>query len=108
MKKVLKDDGYLIISTPSRYRFRNIFRVLMGKPVAFMSEFHVTEYSVGQVYEQMKYGGFGVAKTISKPIYESGIIQNIIYRLLENIIKIIGSKHRLESTIFYLCKIKQS
>ena len=54
MNRILKDGGYIILSTPSRYRFPNLLNVLRGKPPVFMSTHHVTEYSVGQVIEQLR------------------------------------------------------
>ncbi|MCA9042090.1 MAG: methyltransferase domain-containing protein, partial [Planctomycetaceae bacterium] len=57
MKKFLKPGGYIIMSTPSRYRLSNLVRALLGKPIAFMSHHHVTEYTVGQVVEQFRFGG---------------------------------------------------
>ena len=65
---ILKPTGFVVISTPSRYRLGNLVRVLRGRPVAFMSPHHVTEYSVGQVVEQLKYGGYQVNKVFAKPI----------------------------------------
>ncbi len=104
IKKVLKKNGHIIISTPSRFRFRNIIRVLLGKPVVFMSEHHVTEYTVGQIYEQMRYGGFDIIKITSNPIKLTSAIQKSIYLLINQFIKLTRSNHKLESTVFYLAK----
>ncbi len=68
IKRVIKPERYLIVSTPSRYRFGNLVRVLLGKRVVFMSKHHVTEYSVGQVVEQMEFGGFDEIQVVSKTI----------------------------------------
>ena len=62
VSRTLRPDGYLIVSTPSRYNLNNLLRVLVGKPVALASCHHVTEYSVGQVIEQMRWGGFEVER----------------------------------------------
>jgi 2-polyprenyl-3-methyl-5-hydroxy-6-metoxy-1,4-benzoquinol methylase len=57
ISKIIKPLGFLIISTPSRYRLENLIRVMRGKSVTFVSNHHVTEYSVGQVLEQCRWGG---------------------------------------------------
>ena len=58
--RILKPNGQLVISTPSRYRIGNITRVCLGKEVTFMSKHHITEYTVGQIKEQLKFGGFSI------------------------------------------------
>lgn len=68
IKRTVKPGGYIIILTPSRYRIGNLVGVLRGKPVVFMSDHHVTEYTVGQVKEQLVYGGFEVKRVFSRPI----------------------------------------
>lgn len=103
LKKIMKDNGFLVISTPSRYRLRNLFRVLRGKPVVLMSEHHVTEYSVGQVMEQLQYDGFKVVKVLSKPI-GNGLLKSLITRTVSSFLAIIGSHHQLEATVFYLAQ----
>jgi 2-polyprenyl-3-methyl-5-hydroxy-6-metoxy-1,4-benzoquinol methylase len=102
IKKVIKPNGFLIISTPSRYRLRNLLRVFMGKKVT-MSEHHVTEYTVGQVLEQLDYGGFKVIKIFSKSIRDN-LLQFILVKILSPILFLIGSHHQLESTVFYLAR----
>ena len=59
MKDALKPGGSVIISTPSRYRTANLVRAILGRreDSFFMSKYHVTEYTVGQVKEQLAYGG---------------------------------------------------
>ena len=108
MKRVLKKGGHLIISTPSRYRIENILRRLIGKPVKFMSNKHITEYSVGQVIEQLKHNGFKTIKIYSKKNYKiEGIKSRIIYGFIKSILKSLVvclklSPHMLESTCYFL------
>lgn len=102
--KVINPGGYLIISTPSRYRLRNIINVLKGKPVRFMSKHHVTEYTVGQVAEQLRFGGYEVERIYSKPIPEWGPKSNLIKLVLSAFLKLVGSHHLLESTVFFLAR----
>jgi 2-polyprenyl-3-methyl-5-hydroxy-6-metoxy-1,4-benzoquinol methylase len=107
---VMKPSAYLIISTPSRYRLYNLLRVLLGKPIQFMSKFHVTEYTVGQVLEQLNFCDMELISIKTKPISvvfkspQSIIINKIIYPVLRNYLKLLGSHHSLESTVFYLAK----
>ena len=104
ISRVMKPHGFLIISTPSRYRWGNLVNVIRGKPIQFMSEHHVTEYSVGQVIEQLKYGGFQVIRCYSKP-YNSGNVKfEIAKKLFSLFASISGSHHQLESTMFYLAQ----
>jgi 2-polyprenyl-3-methyl-5-hydroxy-6-metoxy-1,4-benzoquinol methylase len=103
LQKIMKDHGFLVISTPSRYRLRNLVRVIQGKPVALMSEHHVTEYSVGQVMEQLQYGGFKVVKVLSKHTGD-GFLKSLITRTVSSFLSIIGSHHQLEATVFYLAQ----
>ena len=78
----LKPNGYLIVSTPSRYHLNNLLRVLVGKPVAFASPHHVTEYSVGQVLEQMRWGGFFGRKSGRKPCKAHTTQYEYLYQIL--------------------------
>ena len=106
--RILKPGGFLIMSTPSRYRLDNLLRVLQGKPVRFMSEHHVTEYSVGQVLEQLAYGGFEVQSYASKSIRHTGNLKRKLMRqIFAMFIYLTGSHHNLESTVFYLARNKR-
>ena len=108
VEKILSAEGFLIISTPSRYRLGNIARVLLGKPVKFISTHHVTEYTVGQVIEQLRFGGFD-AKVFNEPwrVPASGVtafVQRFVRLLVQGYLKIIGSHHSLEWTVFYIAQ----
>ena len=63
--RLLREEGRLVISTPSRYKTRNMRRALMGRPVILNSQNHVTEYTNGQVEELLRWCGFSLvtAKT---------------------------------------------
>ena len=108
IEKMLKPGGSLIISTPSRYRLGNLVRVLRGKPVVFLSKYHVTEYSVGQVIEQLTYGGFLVKRVLSRPIPQVSLKAKVGGGLLAMFIALVGSHHQLESTVFYLAEKRAS
>ncbi len=99
---VLAPHGHIIISTPSRYRFENLLRVIKGKPVAFMSQHHVTEYTVGQVNEQLRFGGFSVVEARSTPLPPEHWKQRLAYDCVAYWLRRVKSHHQLESTVFYL------
>jgi len=101
ISRITKNNGLLIISTPSRYRFGNTLRILAGVGTKFVSKLHVTEYSVGQVQEQLKWGGYEVVKVYSPIIKEKNIFFTLLKRIFYLFLKIIRSKHILESTVFY-------
>lgn len=106
VKKLLKRDGSIVISTPSRYHYRNLIRILRGQRVHFMSNLHVTEYTVGQVKEQLAYSGFAVVSAGAPAIPEESKSHTIIKALLSRILRIFGSHHVLEMTVFYVARLQ--
>ena len=66
-----------------------------------MSKLHVTEYTIGQIKEQLKFGGYEVDKVYSPPIKEGALIFRILKYLIYISLKTIKSHHILESTVFY-------
>ena len=104
--RILKPGGYVIVSTPSRYRLENLLRAISGGPLVFMSKHHVTEYSVGQVLEQLRYGGFGLIACQSTPISSTGWSWKwrLAKALLARWLRSVNSHHSLESTVFYLAR----
>jgi ubiquinone/menaquinone biosynthesis C-methylase UbiE len=108
IKRILKPNGFLIISTPSRYRLSNLIRVIIGKPVALMSKHHITEYSVGQVVEQLKFLEFRAVNISSEPIAATSLGFKLAHFVLSSLIKMTGSHHQIESTVFYLFQINET
>ncbi len=104
---LLKPGGHVVIATPSRYRLTNLIRALLGRPVALVSNHHVTEYTVGQVKEQLAFGGFAVRSVRSKPI-PLGFLKDTARRVFGAAVKLLGSHHRLEATVFYLAQQRGS
>jgi 2-polyprenyl-3-methyl-5-hydroxy-6-metoxy-1,4-benzoquinol methylase len=102
--QILRDLGHLILSTPSRYRLPNLVRVLRGKPVVLASDHHVTEYTVGQVIEQLRYGGFDVSRAYSKPMSRLGFKATASRALISRYLSLMNSHHNLEDTVFYLAQ----
>lgn len=101
INRILKPNGQLIISTPSRYRFINLLKACLGKEISFMSKLHVTEYTVGQVKEQLRFGGYKVNRVFSPPLREGRLIFRMLKYLIFIVLKIIKSHHILEVTVFY-------
>lgn len=106
IRRVLKPGGHVIVSTPSRYRFENLMRIAFGQPIAMMSKHHVTEYTVGQVMEQMRFAGFEV---VGK---ENGLVPSEAWSWKWRAAKTavtwwmrrVNSHHSLGSTVFYLAR----
>lgn len=114
MSRVMKPGAYLVVSTPSRYRLNNLLRTAIGKPVLFASSHHVTEYTVGQVIEQMRWGGFEIEQIEGGLVApaDSGAKTFIKFRLiaplLQAVISSSRSHHHLGHTVFYLAKKKKA
>lgn len=110
IRRITKPGGFVIISTPSRYRIQNIFRFILGKPIRLISDYHVTEYSVGQIIEQLRYGKYEVVRIPRKSIpieiktFKDFLIYKIAKPILFVYLNLIHSHHCLESTAFYLAK----
>lgn len=103
-KEVLRPGGFVIISTPSRFRTSNLVRAMRGMPVVMMSSHHVTEYTVGQVKEQLAWGGFKVVKAISRPANLGSLKNRIAGGLFRFWAQLVGSHHQLEATVFFLAQ----
>jgi SAM-dependent methyltransferase len=102
--QVLSEQGFLILSTPSRYRWGNIANILRGRPIEFMSPHHVTEYTVGQVFEQLRYKGFKVIRAYSKSYRTDNWTFEVAKKLFAVFVLLTRSHHQLESTVFYLAR----
>ncbi|HDL01042.1 MAG TPA: class I SAM-dependent methyltransferase, partial [candidate division Zixibacteria bacterium] len=101
INRIIKPNGQLVISTPSRYRFINLIKASLGKEISFMSKLHVTEYTVGQIKEQLKFGGYKVNKVYSPSIKEGRLIYRVLKSIISIILKTVKSHHILEATVFY-------
>ncbi len=108
ISRVLKPGGHVVISTPSRYRIENLLKAAVGRRVHFNSTLHVTEYSVGQVKEQLAHGGFECRKAYSEPIRRQAntlariLAYKVVLPVLRMYLRAVGSHHSLESTVFFL------
>ncbi len=105
---LMKDDGIVLISTPNRYRFTNIVRKALTGRCKLVSTHHVTEYSQGQVEEQLEFMGFDVVEVASSPSGGSRYPVKFCSRVLRTLLCCTKSKLAFESTLFYIAKKKQS
>jgi 2-polyprenyl-3-methyl-5-hydroxy-6-metoxy-1,4-benzoquinol methylase len=111
---LLKPEGVLIISTPSRYHFENLWSALHGRKINFQNPtYHFTEYTVGQVIEQLSRQQFEVKKIISKTIpnynlsWKSRLKHRFIKPVIASILQHYGSHHIIETTAFFLAQKKR-
>jgi 2-polyprenyl-3-methyl-5-hydroxy-6-metoxy-1,4-benzoquinol methylase len=113
LNKITRDGGFFLMSTPSRYRVRNLIRVLMGKEVIFMSNNHVTEYTVGQVKEYLKFFDMNVISVDSiiakspQNLTPSSILQWLLSWIGQEVLNAFNSHHILQSTAFYLSRFNK-
>jgi SAM-dependent methyltransferase len=108
---VMAPGGFLILSTPSRYRYDNLLRIARGRPPAMMSPDHVTEYSLGQVEELLDRSGFRVLRAIGRSrVPDRRTVRNAMSRflaipILNGVLRLLGSHHVLETTAFFLARL---
>jgi 2-polyprenyl-3-methyl-5-hydroxy-6-metoxy-1,4-benzoquinol methylase len=100
MLRVLRPGGRVVVSTPSRYRLRNLVRVVLGKPVALMSPHHVTEYSVGQVLEQLRFGGCDDVRIVTRRV-PLRPLERALRSVVAVPLSVVGSHHQLEATVLF-------
>lgn len=106
-KDVLCPDGYVIVSTPSRFRTSNLVRAMLGKKIRMMSKHHVTEYTVGQVKEQFAWAGFEVLNAFSRTAGIGMLRSRVVGRIFSAWARLVGSHHQLEATVFFLARMKK-
>lgn len=108
--RILKPGGIFIISTPSRYRISNLIKAMFGKKVS-INKHHITEYSVGQVFEILQFCKFRMLKVKGLQVKGQGgspitriFIHSLIKRIVALLLKTLGSHNILDSTVFYVAK----
>ena len=111
LNRILKSHGSLIISTPSRYNFNNLWSVMVGRKVNFQNPtFHVAEYSIGQLKEQLNRCGFTVETIISRPAplygasWKTKLKHKLVKPVIQTLIKLTHSHHILDITAFILAR----
>lgn len=110
IKRCLKKNGGLIISTPSRYRFENICRMVLRKKLKKMSPLHITEYTLSQIRELLQCMGFRVVRIESQfrpPSSFKGKILAVPHKFFQIILKQWGKHHILDQTVFYFAVNKK-
>jgi len=101
----LRLGGYVVVSTPSRYRVANLLRVLRGRTTHFMSASHVTEYTVGQVKELLRFAGLEViSDTRLVPPPEETWRRRLLRSPLRAWKHLTGSHHVFEGTTFAVAR----
>ena len=112
LQRSLKEEGVIIISTPNRYHIKNLFRCILGFPIV-IPKYHVTEYSIGQLYDHHVYCHLMIEK-ILLPSYKfenfklsNFILVQLIQPILNQYLKLIGSRNRLGGLLFVISKKKR-
>jgi 2-polyprenyl-3-methyl-5-hydroxy-6-metoxy-1,4-benzoquinol methylase len=111
LKNLLNNDGIFVISTPNRYHIKNIFRIVLGLGILVPS-YHVTEYSIGQIYDHHAYCGLTVKEVVTPEFkYEKfKLINVILIQVLQPLIvaylNIRKSRNKLGSLLFIISKVK--
>jgi 2-polyprenyl-3-methyl-5-hydroxy-6-metoxy-1,4-benzoquinol methylase len=110
VRRLLKVGGFLILSTPSRYRLANLLKVLRGRPVPLISKMHVTEYTVGQVLDYLRFAGLAVTQVEGKPPREAvhSVKAFVADRMIQPVVtlwlRLVKSHHSLATTVFFLAR----
>lgn len=108
--RVLAPGGYLLVSTPSRYRLDNLLRALRGLPLQRMSPDHIVELSVGQVSEMLAWAGFhlekveGPRRPPNRRTFKNTLSRALLVPAARAWLASVRSPHVLESTAFYLAR----
>jgi len=107
LKNYLTEDGVFIISTPNRYHVKNIIRKLIGMEIV-ISKYHITEYSIGQIYDHHKYAGLKIIRMLfpKYKIEKFRVVNFLSFILIQSIVdeylRLIRSKTRLGKLMFII------
>ncbi len=106
-RRVLRPGGLLIVSTPSRYRLSMLLKVIRGKQIS-ISPHHITEYTVGQMFELLSFAGFENVVPYRAYYMEKVKIWAIrkrlffaVRKILDFSLRMMHSHHILSNTAFY-------
>lgn len=105
LKKLLTDTGIIVISTPNRYFIRNVIRKLLGLNIA-IPRYHITEYSIGQMYDHHKYVGLkiNIIKTPGFKREKFRFIDFVLYKIIKPIVDLyllmVRSRNKMGSLLF--------
>lgn len=99
--RLLRDDGRLILSTPSRYKTRNFRRIIRGAKVQLNSKFHVTEYTNGQVKEMLRWCGFSLIEVKTNLRCQTGF-GTVLAVAMQSIARLMGSHVQFGDPTVYI------
>ncbi len=108
LQELLKENGAMIISTPNRFSAKNIIKAILGFKIE-IPKYHVTEYSIGQIYDHHSYIGLEISG-IFFPKYRRDEVRYIdladyLFQWIFNCyLKIIKSKIRVNGMVFYVSR----
>ena len=104
LRQLLKPEGFLLLSTPSRYSTTNLLRALAGRPMHLRSKQHVTEYTVGQVKEQLAFVGFQTTEVVGEKFPVRALRERVRRVLFGSVLdswkQLSGSHHSFAPTVF--------
>ena len=107
LKRFLAHDGIFIISTPNRYNTRNVLKKLFGLRIS-IPKYHITEYSIGQLYDHHVYAGLKIKQIIIPKFKREKFKLSVfvIFKIIEPILNIyfslLKSKTRTGSLLFVI------
>lgn len=102
--RTLKDGGFVVISTPNRFRLGNILQLAKTGKCRLVSTHHVTEYSQGQVVEQLEFMNFSVVD-VSAP-WIGSCRSKFFRRFLRTILFCRRSRLAFENPLFFVARKK--
>lgn len=102
----LKPDGVIVMTTPSRYRLKNIIKACLGRSGNLIHPLHMTEYTVGQVKEIARFVGGRVDATagtvLAAPQEKFYAVTAVLAHTLQWVMRrVLRSHHLLHATVYY-------
>jgi len=103
-KKMVSNEGYIIISLPNDYHFFNKLRFLFNKEItpAFIQYGHLHIFPIKSGKKLLEDNGLVILKTIDLPPTTPKFIPKFIMKLLVKI-----SRNNFSRNVIYLTKLKQ-
>lgn len=105
--RCLRPGGRLVMSTPARYRTRNARRILTGREVQLNSPHHVTEYTVGQVKELLRWSGYELVKTTSNLTCQTRL-GTVAAHGMQTLARLVGSHEVFGDPTVYVAERRSS
>jgi ubiquinone/menaquinone biosynthesis C-methylase UbiE len=103
VRRILKEKGRFVFSTPSRYRTANFRRIMRGKPILLNSIHHVTEYTNGQIEEFLRRYGFKLIDVQSNLKCRT-ILGTVAAHAMQSTANILGSHLKVGDPTVYLAE----